>query len=535
MQSNIIIIEFAQTFGPLNPLVPQGDPTLISAGGSILINADGTTTWTDFGGHPVKSVKGTKENDICANRGICDETEGVCNCYNTNGDAYASSNGYGKAGTRGDCGYVLSSTLDTGVSSCPGLPQCSGHGVCDPESFRCYCSAGWQGGDCSERVCPTGAAWFSYPSKENVGHFDMKTCSNMGLCDKSTGTCLCRPGFYGEACEYMSCGGGTENACNGHGTCMSMSQLALWSRKNGDLTDYTYGSDPNNPFTWDYNKVHGCLCNEGWSGYDCSLKDCPKGDDPGTYDDHVEVQFLQCKADAGNFSLSFRGEWTPIMPYNIDAIGLKTVLQALSTIKRLNVYFAYDGPPPNGTLNYVVPARASAEGKPFWYDVNDHKETILKMSNLTFAYNASTGLLHSLINSTFCDPDGYQIAIIEFSHAHGDLPKLQVNNEFLIDSVHSSGGEYGTGQIKVLADGEKIYGLTSIKGTTENDFCNNRGLCNFKTGQCSCFGDWTSSDGARQGGPGLMNDCGYRNDLLYSSFSSLEAPFTDKQPFSSPR
>ena len=40
--------------------------------------------------------------------------------------------------------------------------------------------------------------------------------------------------------------------------------------------------------------------------YDCSLMDCPIGDDPGTYEDHVEVQLLQCVANGGNFSLSFR-------------------------------------------------------------------------------------------------------------------------------------------------------------------------------------------------------------------------------------
>ena len=43
---------------------------------------------------------------MCANRGSCDSLTGVCNCYNTNGDAYGSSDGYGSAGPRGDCGYV---------------------------------------------------------------------------------------------------------------------------------------------------------------------------------------------------------------------------------------------------------------------------------------------------------------------------------------------------------------------------------------------------------------------------------------------
>lgn len=104
LQTNIISIEFTQNFGPQPPLVAQGDSSLVSSGGSILVNADGVTTWTDFNGNQLTSVIGTKENDVCADRGLCDLIEGVCNCFTTNGDEYASSNGYGQAGTRGDCG-----------------------------------------------------------------------------------------------------------------------------------------------------------------------------------------------------------------------------------------------------------------------------------------------------------------------------------------------------------------------------------------------------------------------------------------------
>lgn len=55
---------------------------------------------------------------------------------------------------------------------------------------------------------------------------------------------------------------------------------------------FTYGLNPNTAHTWDGSRVHGCLCDEKYEGYDCSLSKCPHGDDPGTYDDHHEVAVI---------------------------------------------------------------------------------------------------------------------------------------------------------------------------------------------------------------------------------------------------
>lgn len=67
----------------------------------------------------VKSQEGSKENAHCSNRGSCDThtvriaykminylicTQGSCQCY----ENYATSDGNGNAGSRGDCGYIES-------------------------------------------------------------------------------------------------------------------------------------------------------------------------------------------------------------------------------------------------------------------------------------------------------------------------------------------------------------------------------------------------------------------------------------------
>ena len=105
---NVIQIEFLEQFGALSPLVAEMDATMEQAGGSIRVSADGVTCFDDKDGTVFSSVKGTKEADDCAGRGSCDSDQGFCSCYDTNGDAYFSSDGYGSPGTRGDCGCVTS-------------------------------------------------------------------------------------------------------------------------------------------------------------------------------------------------------------------------------------------------------------------------------------------------------------------------------------------------------------------------------------------------------------------------------------------
>jgi hypothetical protein len=285
---------------------------------------------------------------------------------------------------------------------------------------------------------------------------------------------------------------------------MSMSELALIANNNGDATDFTYGTDPNNFLTWDYDRIHGCVCDDGFDGYDCSLKKCPIGDDPGTYYDHSEVQLLSCVANAGNFTLSFRQAVTPPLSFNITAIQLQDALAKLNTIKNIRVYFTSDilsatVLPPNNTVGYFVPKKFQP-AEP----ING------KFFNGTTVFEIIATKPNATVNSTLCHTYGFQTAIIVFEYTHGNLPAIIANNSNLSDYDHDTGAP-GTGSLSVFQDGESFQGVKSVKGTTETDVCNNRGLCDTSTGVCSCFADWMSSDGARQGGPGSTGDCGYRD------------------------
>ena len=63
----------------------------------------------------------------------------------------------------------------------------------------------------------------------------------------------------------------------------------------GEAVGWTYGEDPNDPMTWDAERLRGCYCDEdhkqgGYTGADCSERTCAFGDDPNTSDDVAEIQ-----------------------------------------------------------------------------------------------------------------------------------------------------------------------------------------------------------------------------------------------------
>ncbi|ETV85890.1 hypothetical protein, variant [Aphanomyces astaci] len=192
---------------------------------------------------------------------------------------------------------VVSGLLSGGVWSynpvggdlCNALNDCSGHGKCNTLTKVCTCSNGWgspsdishnKAADCSRRVCPSGASWNSIPTLPTTAHTAAE-CSDMGVCDTTSGECKCFPGFVGAACDRTSC----PKDCSGHGICMSMRALAGVSAALPLSAPTTYGGQPSTT-TWDQDRLFGCVCDSpwavglasgqvqasGWFGADCSLR-----------------------------------------------------------------------------------------------------------------------------------------------------------------------------------------------------------------------------------------------------------------------
>eukprot|EP01031_Cornospumella_fuschlensis_P031117 gene31117-37607_t len=106
-----------------------------------------------------------------------------------------------------------------------------------------------------------GLAWIGDVQKANDVH-PLVECSNRGVCNRETGMCECLENFDGIACERTVC----LNDCNMAGICYTTRQLA-------EDAGRVYETP------WDADKHVGCVCDVGFRGPDCSLRECPSGPD----------------------------------------------------------------------------------------------------------------------------------------------------------------------------------------------------------------------------------------------------------------
>lgn len=492
---NVISITFLTEHGDVPSLLVLDQYGGLLAGEDdnaveVAVNGGPISYSTSTGSAQAYSVLGTKESLPCSGRGDCDTRTGECKCFT----GFYASDGRGNSGTIGDCGYV-----QLPVTACPGFPnECSGHGTCSGSpAYKCTCFEGYQGGDCSERTCPRSNAWFDYPTGPEKAHASAE-CSNKGECDRNTGQCKCQRMFEGSACERMTCPGSDSpwGVCNGHGRCMTMFDLAKYSRTdNGDPIEVSYGKDPNSPSTWDAKAVLGCNCDDGWSGYDCSLRTCLDGYDITLLeaDESLvdEIQEMYCQSinprATTTFRLSFRGEKTNPISYSATAADIKQELEALSTVGRINVVFNDD----NAAL--TLPVCASGPGTRVIFRFETEHGDVPPIRVVMGRKTASGG---------YADGDGFISGDLVFwgGDPDNDYRGSSPSNMYRFDKLPPA-GYHGGG----------IRAAETRKGTTSMAECSGRGTCDRELGVCKCYPGFGSSNGNR--GPGDREDCGWREPL----------------------
>ena len=101
------------------------------------------------------------------------------------------------------------------------------------------------------------------------------------------------------------------NSCNSRGVCMS-------SREFERVVHGIVNSEEAPKFS---DRIFGCMCDEGYEGYDCSIRTCPHGDDPQTKSQSDEVQLLRCKTfvvpgEEEFFRVGFKSTWSVPVAWN---------------------------------------------------------------------------------------------------------------------------------------------------------------------------------------------------------------------------
>jgi len=260
------------------------------------------------------------------------------------------------------------------AATCPNL--CNGHGTCGSND-RCTCFNNWQGADCSERVCAYGLAWVDAPSALNTAHWYAE-CSNKGICDRETGECACFPGYEGKGCRRSSC----PNDCSGHGTCYYINEVAVDSNdpSSGRLTLNKGTGDRSNKIyynNWDANKAQACVCDPYYEGADCSLRQCPRGDNvlttgninaagqveakdqANTVQEFIIHQGTVAGAMEGTFTLTFFDLYGGV--WETEAISVKDTTAATAANIAARVEAALENLP-NGVLEDVTVTAVNCGG-----------------------------------------------------------------------------------------------------------------------------------------------------------------------------
>jgi len=250
----------------------------------------------------------------------------------------------------------------------------------------------------------------------------------------------------------------------------------------GDVDINTWGN------LWASDKFQGCNCDGGWGGNDCSLRQCPRGDDPETQcadDLGNDKQTISCTGVHAQQEHSFKLRFTDMLGnrYNTRAIVIRPHDPAVDETNAATVGPAY-------TRAAAHSIQTALESLP------NFAIPSVEVTHETEIPGYSTGI--ELQN---CNNKGKNCDEVEVTD-HG-LP-YALSFEVHFTDARNSGKQSllevetnmkcGSGVQPKFDNSTLACEVTrslSPIDYRENTECSNRGLCNRKTAECNCFDGYT--------------------------------------------
>ncbi|KAK1934620.1 Tenascin-X [Phytophthora citrophthora] len=408
------------------------------------------------------------------------------------------------------------------------------------------------GGTSSFTVQTDGAraAYGPTPPLTVRGTKEWLECSGRGACNTLLGLCSCATGFgpsdgLGGSGNILDCGyysGSGLTTCAGRALLRCRSSSALISLDVIMPRNLWFGDALLQPWT-----MSGCLCDDGFGGYDCSQPQCPTGRawvEEASTDNVAHTSVVPCSnavrtlyslliSDvlAANTTIQGNGAicnnrgtcrtlrelaaLTPTTSFTAAGFVYGSDPNALSTWDtdmaqgcycdkvpldrgksvRYSGYSCSKIPCPSGddpwTVNQVDEVQAvtcSADGGVFALSFRGETTLPIQFSASPAAVKSALERLLTITSVGITFSSG--ISACSSAGNAGDLPLLSVYSTAL---THSS--------TSVAAN---VLPIT--QGTKEDTVCNNRGRCDEDTGNCICSQNHASSNAI--GGIGTFGDCG---------------------------
>lgn len=383
------------------------------------------------------------------------------------------------------------------------------------------CDEGYAGVGCKQRLCPETVAFTSgtdgFTPSKSIGlsyatdagvstsatfnnQHSYRQCGGRGTCDFETGICQCFPGFTGVGCRRTTC----PNSCSGHGVCMNddIANYHAASAGNGnlpagDIDINTWGN------LWSADKFQGCKCDGGWGGNDCSLRQCPRGDDPETQcadEQGNDIQYLTCTGMQATTEQFFNLRFTDLLGnrYNTRAIVIHphtatptaansaTISPPYMKAASHSVQTALESLP-NFAIPQVEVTTLNAEAQ-----FSSEETCVKEQFNCVTkgkGKNKKTECEERDKCTTKVDyAKAYTVTFeIKFTDARnsGKQAMLEVRSDVKCDSGVQP-------KFTNTADPTcAVTRLAPVSDLRENAECSNRGLCNRKTAECNCFDGYT--------------------------------------------
>lgn len=412
---------------------------------------------------------------------------------------------------------IIATTLLVAVhyalGACPN--GCNGNGECGVGDI-CTCfkekvfvnekgsteklQAAWTGADCSQKTCPRGISWNRH-GQEGEGktingkictHLKDVECSDVGICNRALGECACFAGYEGAACERTTC----PNACSGHGTCQSNIKFAedatvqlqpFHAAKLGDAAVFQYLVSYDD--AWDSGMHFGCKCDIGYRGPDCSLKECPTGDDPidPNCEEKMTFEFIDSDIYFSNYKMGLTHSNMKPLGNKIHLFNDKYTRSNLLHQPSDTAVTEWDEA--GGNIDDYVEALEEAGKHDHWEYSGYVGDCTLGGDGAEFYTGMKDGVVYPYYKDDSGNPVFNQVNTVEEVY-EADA----TNSGYTFDDDTPS-------QVKsklLKGDYEKSYKrcvkVETCGGRTSSQTCSGRGTCNYGTGQCKCYQGYSGND-----------------------------------------